>query len=317
VTQATVVLDQLLHITAFPGGAAGSWTLSLPGYAALLAMSDVLLEAQINARLERELAPTPPALTPEALEDHLARGVAGNDTRWAVTAGQVTMLRGLQPAQGHMAAGLEELRGAGLVVRQGDGTYPSGHGDALAAMLAQLFSCGSVVLSHVVEGKQVMVAFLALFRSVAGLLVANIASDVDTPRVDLVRSTQAGVLLTLRRLLENATPGPELLYQPAGIEAPAPAVAEPAATPEPRAATGPAASEPAPPIWRPTHVVPATGMSAWDEPDPESEPAATLDPGLAVRVDEVDTGWAHVTFSNGWTCWVDAAQLEPHPGDRS
>ena len=33
VTEATVLMDQLLDVTAFPGGAAGDWNLSLRGYA--------------------------------------------------------------------------------------------------------------------------------------------------------------------------------------------------------------------------------------------------------------------------------------------
>ncbi len=198
----------------FPGGAAGDWNLSLRGYAALLAMSDVLLEAQTVARLERRLAKGPPALTPDVLEAQLHRGIAGNDTRWAVTAGQVTMLRGLRPAQGQMAAGLGELVSAGLASQHGHAVYPSGAGDTLATMFAQLFSCGSVALSHVSGGVRGLVAFFSLFRSIAGLTTANIASDnAAMPDIEVIRSTQAGVVLTLRRLLENRAPGPELLYR--------------------------------------------------------------------------------------------------------
>jgi len=355
VTEATVLIDQLLNVTAFPGGAAGAWSLSLPGYAALLAMSDLLLEAQTQARLQRSLAGRPPAVTAPALEEQLARGIAGNDTRWAVTAGQVTMLRGLLSAQGHMAAGLEELLATGLAVRRGDGIYPSGHGDTLAAMFAQLFSCGSVALSHVVEGRQVLVAFLSLFRSVAGLTTVNVASDDDVPQVEVVRSTQTGVILTLRKLLENRAPGPELLHvpgpqapatipiapsspgpqqpgghgpAPAGTVPPRPTTAPPRPstpppTPSPAGPPPPAPSAAAPPppppppsapTWVPTHTVPPGGLPAWASPDPSIPPVTTLDAQLPVRLDRIDTGWGHLTCSNGFTCWVDAARLDELPG---
>lgn len=351
VTEATVLIDQLLNVTAFPGGGAGSWSLSLPGYAALLAMSDLLLEAQTQARLQRSLAAGPPAVTAQALEDQLARGIAGNDTRWAVTAGQVTMLRGLLPAQGKMTAGLEELLSTGLAVRQADGIFPSGHGDTLAAMFAQLFSCGSVALSHVVEGRQVLVAFLSLFRSVAGLTTVNVAADDDVPTVDVVRSTQAGVILMLRKLLENRAPGPELLHVP-GAQAPAtiptapdpagpppsgarpapagavpprptgapprpetpPPTPSPAGPPPPMAAAPPPPPPPSAPTWVPTHTVPAEGLPAWATPDPSAPPVTTLDARLPVRLDRVDTGWGHLTCSNGFTCWVDVARLDELPG---
>lgn len=331
VTEATVALDQLLGITAFPAGAPDSWQLGLPGYAALLAMSDALLDAQLTARLQRRLPAAPPAITPELLEEQLAAGIEGNDTRWAVTAGQVTMLRGLQPAAGRMTEGLEELLARGLALNPGNAVYPSGHGDALAALLAQIYMCGSVALSHVVEEAPVLVAFLSVFRSVAGLLAANVSADADETEIEVVRATQAGMILLLRGLLEHEAPGPELLYQPAAAGAPAdtrprrrsPQPATPVRTaaptdeqPAPPPPT-PAPPPPAPapePVWEPSHHVPPGGIDAWEVPDPGLEPVAALDPGLPVRVDRVDTGWAHVTCSNTWTCWVDASLLVPIEG---
>jgi hypothetical protein len=62
--------------------------------------------------------------------------------------------------------------------------------------------------------------------------------------------------------------------------------------------------------WSPTHHVPAAGLSAWRDPDPASAPAATLQPGLSVRlVEQRDDGWAHVACSNGWSAWVDGRAL--------
>ena len=307
VTEATVLMDQLLNVTAFPGGAAGDWRMSLRGYAALLAMSDVLLEAQTVARLERRLAKGPPVLTPDVLEAQLHRGIAGNDTRWAVTAGQVTMLRGLRPAQGQMAAGLGELISAGLASQHGHAVYPSGTGDTLATMFAQLFSCGSVALSHVSGGARGLVAFFSLFRSIAGLVTANIASDnAAMPDIEVVRSTQAGVVLTLRRLLENRAPGPELLYR---------ATPPQAATPQ-RGYAPPPPPPPPPPTqrWEPTHFTPSNGLQAWREPNPAVRPTRNLPPRLAVRVLRMANGWAQVNSATGQTWWVDAGRLLPIHG---
>lgn len=308
VTEATVLMDQLLNITAFPGGAAGNWSLSLCGYAALLAMSDVLLKAQTQARLQRRLAKGPPALTPDRLEAQLQRGIAGNDTRWAVTAGQVTMLRGLRPAQGHMAEGLGELVSAGLASRRGYEVYPSDTGDALAATFAQLFSCGSVALSHASNNARGLVAFFSLFRSIAGLLAVNIASDdAAMPDVEIVRSTQAGVVLMMRRMLENRAPGPELLARshPTRTAPPQQGHTQPPHPPPP----------PPPPTltgstWEPTHVTPSGGLQAWGEPNPAVPPTTSLPPQLPVRVMREANGWAQVKSAAGRAWWVDARRLE-------
>jgi hypothetical protein len=64
------------------------------------------------------------------------------------------------------------------------------------------------------------------------------------------------------------------------------------------------------PVWAPTHVVPAGGMQAWTDPDPQAAPVSTLDPGLDVVVDRRLGDWAHVSCSNGWAAWVDGRLLE-------
>lgn len=72
--------------------------------------------------------------------------------------------------------------------------------------------------------------------------------------------------------------------------------------------------EPSLGVFAPTHLVPSAGLAAWDVPDPSREPVATLDPSLAVEVTEQRAdGWAFVTCSNGWTCWLDGRRLVPLP----
>ena len=69
-------------------------------------------------------------------------------------------------------------------------------------------------------------------------------------------------------------------------------------------------------VWTPTHTIPEDsddGQPAWDEADRSKDPAATLDPGLQVRVVERRDGLAQVVCSNGWVGWTDAEHLEEIP----
>ncbi|MFH8839100.1 hypothetical protein [Streptomyces sp. NPDC017868] len=68
------------------------------------------------------------------------------------------------------------------------------------------------------------------------------------------------------------------------------------------------------PDFRPTHVVPRSGLSAWEAPDPEL-PTASLDAFLPVRLEERAGDWGRVLCSNGWTAWVDARLLVSVPDD--
>ncbi|MFI8763937.1 hypothetical protein ACN9M0_02480 [Streptomyces sp. R-07] len=68
------------------------------------------------------------------------------------------------------------------------------------------------------------------------------------------------------------------------------------------------------PDFRPTHVVPRSGLSAWEAPDP-GLPTASLDAFLPVRLVERAGDWGQVLCSNGWTAWVDARLLVSVPDD--
>ncbi len=58
-----------------------------------------------------------------------------------------------------------------------------------------------------------------------------------------------------------------------------------------------------------THQVPASGLSAWTEPDPKQSPVAQLDPGLEVQVIDRTGEWAKVRCSNDWQAWTDGHRL--------
>ncbi|MFD5538918.1 hypothetical protein ACFWIJ_14035 [Streptomyces sp. NPDC127079] len=68
------------------------------------------------------------------------------------------------------------------------------------------------------------------------------------------------------------------------------------------------------PAFRPTHVVPADGMAAWEAPDP-GRPTVPLDPLLPVRLVERRGDWAHISCANGWAAWVDGRYLVAVPQD--
>jgi len=62
----------------------------------------------------------------------------------------------------------------------------------------------------------------------------------------------------------------------------------------------------------PTHLVPPGGLRAWSAPDPSVPPASSLDGMLDVELLESRPDrWAHVRCANGWTAWLDGAELLP------
>lgn len=71
----------------------------------------------------------------------------------------------------------------------------------------------------------------------------------------------------------------------------------------------PQAQPPVAPLWFPTHLVPASGMPAWDTPDPSRQPAVYLNGGLDLVIDAIAGDWARVRAVNGWRGWVDGRRL--------
>ncbi|MEX0825515.1 MAG: hypothetical protein WD184_01970 [Acidimicrobiia bacterium] len=65
------------------------------------------------------------------------------------------------------------------------------------------------------------------------------------------------------------------------------------------------------PVWIATHAVPAGGMPAWPEPNPELQPTAMLEARVRLSIAERRGDWARVVGSNGWTGWVDARRIAP------
>jgi len=90
-----------------------------------------------------------------------------------------------------------------------------------------------------------------------------------------------------------------------------PAAARPAVQPEPVTQPLPTVPlRPAAAVWKATHEVPAAGLSAWEQPNPQLQPVTTLAARVQLRVDEMRGAWAKVTAENGWSGWVDGRQLK-------
>ncbi|MFV5992644.1 hypothetical protein ACNPQM_09355 [Streptomyces sp. NPDC056231] len=66
------------------------------------------------------------------------------------------------------------------------------------------------------------------------------------------------------------------------------------------------------PEFRPTHVVPPDGMSAWEAPD-VTRPTEPLDPLLPVQLLGRQGDWGQILCANGWSAWVDGRLLVSVP----
>ncbi|RLU81590.1 hypothetical protein CTZ27_32410 [Streptomyces griseocarneus] len=64
--------------------------------------------------------------------------------------------------------------------------------------------------------------------------------------------------------------------------------------------------------FRPTHVVPPSGLPTWSGPD-GTVPTEPLDALLPVRLVDRRGDWGRVLCSNGWTAWVDTRPLVALP----
>ncbi|WP_405446009.1 hypothetical protein [Streptomyces erythrochromogenes] len=64
--------------------------------------------------------------------------------------------------------------------------------------------------------------------------------------------------------------------------------------------------------FRPTHIVPPPGLSAWEAPD-VSRPTAALDAFLPVQLLSRRGEWGEILCANGWSAWVDGRLLVAVP----
>lgn len=161
---------QLTALPSLPGGKVIDF--DLPGYAAVLAMTDAVQTARLGARLAREQRPMP-LLTAEVLEGMLQKGLDATDTRWAVTASRLTSPTNLRPLLGQMAAGLRGLIAAELVETGLAGAALTASGAALAGALGELISCGAVVMAASSGSDQVTVAHTGVFRCTTAIWLAT------------------------------------------------------------------------------------------------------------------------------------------------
>lgn len=218
VTLAVVMADDLLGLSSGPAMTGPAVGLAVDAFATLCAAADAMQAATLRARLERSTTGAAFALDAAACERTLADGLAGDDTRWAVTAARFALPVDLAAAKGRCADGLRALESAGLV----KGASFTAPGEDLARTLAQITSCGRVTL--VAGGDVAVVAPLGVIRTVTAIWFC--AHDAATGRITLAPVTVAGAFEAVRRMFEGdlAVDAPAAA---SGVERAAPATAGP------------------------------------------------------------------------------------------
>jgi hypothetical protein len=203
VNQVVTMLDDLLQFTMLPAPPGDTaLTLDLTGYAAALAMADVLQVARLGARLARERRPLP-VLTPELLEGQLAKGTRTADTRWAVTAAQMAGPADLRPAAGKMAVGLAALQAAGLVGPAGQGFALTDAGFQLADAFTELFNTAAVTMAETAGADRIGVGHVTVYRCTTSIWMATWSGGgAQDARVRLMQVSSASALRFVRALLE-------------------------------------------------------------------------------------------------------------------
>jgi SH3-like domain-containing protein len=300
--QATVLVDELLDLTAF-GSGSGSITveLDLCAFAALLAAADATREARMAAVVARTTDTAPPELTAPTLEEQLGKGLSTNDTRWAVSAARRAVPVALSAASGRCAAGLDRLASLGLVQTNSPGAFRfTEQGTELSRSLTQLVTTGSVVvLADAIAGRTAL-AYVTMFRSPFTTWFALWTGlGAKNPHAQLFDATNETALRLVRSLLD-ATEATRTDSEVLSRQRAADLVVESAAAP-------------AKPPWRPTHLVPDYGMSAWAAPDARDKPVARIDPRVELQLLERSGDWAHIVCNNGWSAWVDGRAINEIP----
>ncbi|WP_433198263.1 SH3 domain-containing protein [Nocardia sp. CA-107356] len=303
-TQATALVDELLDLTSYgPGSASPPIDLDLIAFTALLAATDAAQAARLAAVLGRKVATEPPELRALELEEQLATGLAGGDTRWALPAAQGAAPVQLAAAAGRMAEGLARLTFLGLVRVEALGSYRfTDAGTAVARSFSQLLTTGSIVEFTGPATGRAALAHFTVFRSTfttwfvfwSGLAVRN-------PRAELFETTTEAALRLVRDILDPAAVTPFTGDTPTFEAAAVPAEVVPEV----------AERSVGQPAWNPTHQVPDVGMPAWATPDPTRPPVARIDPHVELQILEHAGDWAHIACDNGWTAWVDGRAIEP------
>ncbi|WP_051182641.1 SH3 domain-containing protein [Nocardia vinacea] len=301
-TQATMLVDQLLDLTSYgPGFASPPIDLDLITFAALLAAADAAQEARLAGVLSRNVAAGPLELRALELEEQLAKGLAAGDTRWALSAAQGATPVSLAAAAGRMTEGLARLASLSLVRLEALGCYRfTDAGTAVARSFGQLLTTGSIVVMNGAATKQDALAYFTVFRSTFSTRFAcwrELAAR--NPRAELLETTTEVALRLVRDVLDPAVIKPFAGGIPAFDASAVPTEAVPVVE---RGST---------PAFHPTHQVPASGMPAWATPDSTRPPVARIEPRVELQILDRSGDWVHIACNNGWTAWVDGRAIEP------
>lgn len=216
---AVLLVDELLKLTDLPTSEPNArYDLSVSGYVALLAASDVMQRVALQNRLDRKIRQAPPTLDAASAADLVRLGIREPDTRWAVSAGALTSPSPFPADETDLTAGLDELRQVGIVTGRPGEVRLSATGIALSDALTRIINLGSLELSF--HGGATA-ARVTMFRCMAAIWSAVWGYGPDgTTRVTLLELDHRSALGIIEDLLDQLT-----VVEPASVPAPAAAAA--------------------------------------------------------------------------------------------
>jgi hypothetical protein len=199
--EVAALLDGLFDLTTLPSRpVAPDVVVSFDGWIGVLAAVDAQRSAELAAQLDRRPAPDA-ELDAGELQDQLASGTTGDDTRWAVTAFTPISpfdLRTTPPSGSAMVEGLKE---AALVEVDGTDLRLNVLGSDVAGLCSEAIKWGSVTLSFTASSPDVRMAEVTVVRTPLRLGLGFWNGEDGAREITLLEPESEVAVEMLRRLL--------------------------------------------------------------------------------------------------------------------
>jgi hypothetical protein len=145
----------------------------------------------------------PPALTAESVASQLNRGLASNDTRWAVTCASRVAPIEMGPMASLIDSGLEELYRVGLLDRTASGFQFAQAGGDIAGAWSELISTALLQSEERRPDGVVEVGQYSLLRCTGSIWLVNWTSVSSAgARLELCEINAAAAVMLVRGLLD-------------------------------------------------------------------------------------------------------------------
>lgn len=199
--EVAALLDGLFDLTTLPSRPVGpDVVMSFDGWIGVLAAADAQRSAELSAQLDRRPAPDV-RFDAEELLQQLASGIAGDDTRWAVTAFTPISPFDLRTAPPSSSAMLEGLKEAALVETGGADVRPSDLGRDVTQLCGEGIKWGSVTLSYTALNRDVRMAEVTVVRTPLRLGLGFWNGEDESREITLLEPESEVAVEMLRRLL--------------------------------------------------------------------------------------------------------------------